>query len=94
MDAIVSGKPIVVFAPTYASISRHMKDAGCGFCVQTSDACGQLLRNSPWGQAKHWVDQYHALLGHHHTPAAARRILFSDAVVPKGISPRQEFGSK
>lgn len=76
MDAIVAGKPIVVVAPPYASITRHMQAARCGFAIGTAPQCGQLLATRPWLRDKSWRQQYEALLQRHHTPAAAREALF------------------
>ncbi len=75
MDAIVAGKPIVVFAPSYASIVRHMQAADCGFCVGSAADCGQLLTTRPWLQSETWRAAYHALLQRHHTASAARGVL-------------------
>lgn len=73
MDAIGAQKPIIIFAPAYASISRHMRDADGDFLVETSDACGEVLSRRPWQDDHQWLETYTSMHGSHHSPAAARR---------------------
>jgi hypothetical protein len=75
MDAVAAGKPIIIFAPAYASIIRHVREAGGAGAVETSTACGELLTHRPWATDQRWFDAYQALHQRHHTPAAARRAL-------------------
>lgn len=77
MDAIVAGKPIVVLAPPYASITQHMQAAGSGFCVGTASECGQLLTTRPWLPNDAWRCQYADMLQRYHTGATVRSVVLS-----------------
>ncbi len=79
MDAVGAGKPVVVFAPAYASITRHLRDNGLTYDAQTIDELMKLLMDAPWEKTDDWRHLCLSILDNFHSPSAARKVLLASS---------------
>lgn len=83
MDAVVSRRPVLVHAPPYASIVRHLRDNNCPYVAANSADLETLFRERPWQRDTQWQQQYELLHQRYHSLAAARQVLLGPSVPSK-----------
>jgi hypothetical protein len=75
MDGVISGRPVIVFAPAYASISRHLIENDCPFVATDIAGVQRFLNQRPWAHDDSWREAYCRLTLRFHSASVAREVL-------------------
>jgi hypothetical protein len=72
MDAIIASRPILVYAPEYASITRHMRMERLDYVATSKAGLTGLLNDLPWNADDAWLGNYNETALRHHSDKALR----------------------
>jgi len=75
MDAVCARKPIICFAPAYASISRHLNENGAGYHAESTMELANLLKMRPWDLDDSWMEKYNNLQIKFHSEQSAYLVI-------------------
>jgi len=85
-EALTSGRPILVYGPSYSSVPAYFQEENLPLCVTTPDGLGPALREIDATDTPGLIARYHALLQRHHSAAALMQTLM-ESPNPSGTTP-------
>jgi hypothetical protein len=75
LEYFPTGRPILVYGPSYASIPRYFRENGLPLCATSRDELRVCLREIETHQGPELIRQYRDVWGKYHSPNAVRKRL-------------------
>jgi hypothetical protein len=74
-DAIISGRPILVYGPEYASLPAYFRAEGLPLCVTEKGGLNNVFSEIEAHDGPDLISQYHDLVLRNHSPEALAGML-------------------